>query len=237
MTQKIRCLIVDDEPLAQQVIETYIGKISTLELVKKCNNAMEAFEALQQEHIDVMFLDVQMPVITGIDFLRSLKNPPHIVLTTAYPNFALEGFELNVTDYLLKPISFERFLKAVDKIAEKPDIQSAPANTGETVFQPDYFFVKEDSKLVRINFGDIDHIECMKDYAKIFTKQRMIVTHHTMKKFEEILPVDKFIRVHKSYIVFLPSIQSIYGNMIETAKTKIPIGANYKDAFMRVVNG
>ncbi|MBC8046154.1 MAG: response regulator transcription factor [Fimbriimonadaceae bacterium] len=236
MSRKIKCLIVDDEPLAQQVIETYIVKLNTLELVKKCNNAMEAFEALQQHTIDVMFLDVQMPVITGIEFLRSLKNTPHIILTTAYPNFALEGFELNVTDYLLKPISFERFLKAVNKVTEKISAQNYSA-TAEPNNQPDYLFVKENSKLVRINFSDIDHIECMKDYAKIFTKQRMIVTHHTMKKFEEVLPSEIFIRVHKSYIVAMPSILSIYGNMIETPKTKIPIGANYKDELMKVISG
>ncbi len=236
MTNKIKCLIVDDEPLAQQVIETYILKINSLELVQKCNNAMEAFEALQNHDINLMFLDVQMPVITGIEFLRSLKNPPHIILTTAYPNFALDGFELNVTDYLLKPISFERFLKAIDKITEKSAFQNQQA-VSETVSAPEYMFVKEDGKLVKINFNDIDHIECMKDYAKIFTKHRMIVTHHTMKKFEEILPSKFFIRVHRSYIIYLPAIQSIFGNMIETPKGRIPIGANYRDELMKVVSG
>ncbi|MFN0276881.1 MAG: LytR/AlgR family response regulator transcription factor [Chitinophagales bacterium] len=232
MNEKIKCLIVDDEPLAQQVIETYVTKISSLELIKKCNNAMEAFETLQQNEIDLMFLDVQMPVITGIDFLRTFKNPPCIILTTAYPNFALDGYELDVADYLLKPISFERFLKAVNKIMEKMQSNSA----SEVTQLVEYFFVKEDSKLVRINFEDIDHIECMKDYAKIFTKQRMIVTHHTMKKFEEVLPSHKFMRVHKSYIVAISAIQSIYGNMIETGKTKIPIGAIYKDSLMKTIS-
>lgn len=235
MNQKIKCLIVDDEPLAQQVIETYINKLNTLELVKKCSNAMEAFEALQQYQVDLMFLDVQMPVITGIEFLRSLKNPPAIILTTAYPNFALDGFELNVTDYLLKPVSFERFLKAINKVTEK--LSQQQSTTQETAPQTDYMFVKEDGKLVRINFNDIDHIECMKDYAKIFTKQRMIVTHHTMKKFEEVLPSNLFMRVHRSYIIFLPAVQSIFGNIIETSKGRIPIGANYKDELMKVVSG
>lgn len=233
---RIKCLIVDDEPLAQQVIETYINKLNSLELIQKCNNAMEAFEALQNHEVDLMFLDVQMPVITGIEFLRSLKNPPHIILTTAYPNFALDGFELNVTDYLLKPISFERFLKAIDKATEKIHAQNKP-DAPDNNDVPEYMFVKEDSKLVKINFSDIDHIECMKDYAKIFTKQRMVVTHHTMKKFEEILPGRLFMRVHRSYIIYLPAIQSIFGNMIETQKGRIPIGANYRDELMKVVSG
>lgn len=234
MSRILNCLIVDDEPLAQQVIETYITKLPSLVLKQKCSNAMEAFEALQQYDIDVMFLDVQMPVITGIDFLRTLKNPPQIILTTAYPNFALEGFELNVADYLLKPISFERFLKAVNKIIEKPTPQTVVSQ--EATAQAEYFFVKEDSKLVRINFRDIEYIECMKDYAKIFTKQRMIVTHHTMKKFEEVLPKDLFLRVHKSYIVAMPAIQSVYGNTIEITKAKIPIGAMYKDELMKIIS-
>ena len=236
MSGKIKCLIVDDEPLAQQVIETYINKLSSLELIQKCNNAMEAFEALQQHEINLMFLDVQMPVITGIEFLRSLKNPPQIILTTAYPNFALDGFDLNVADYLLKPISFERFLKAIHKITEKTSSQNQPqANDNNSL--PEYMFVKEDGKLVKINFNDIDHIECMKDYAKIFTRQRMIVTHHTMKKFEEILPSKLFMRVHRSYIIYLPAIQSIFGNLIETQKGRIPIGANYQEELMKVVSG
>lgn len=230
--KKINCLIVDDEPLAQQVIETYIARLPTLNLVKKCSNAMEAFEALQQSQIDLMFLDVQMPVITGIEFLRSLSASPQIILTTAYPNFALEGFDLNVSDYLLKPISFERFLKAIDKISERTAVQQ----TENSAVAADHFFIKEDSKLVRVNFDDIDHIECMKDYAKIFTKQRMIVTHHTMKRFEEILPSTRFMRVHKSYIVALNAIQSVYGNMIETLKGRLPVGANYRDSLMKIVN-
>lgn len=233
MAKKITCIIVDDEPLAQQVIETYLQKLQNFSLKKKCNNAMEAFEILQTEEIDLMFLDVQMPVITGTEFIRTLKFPPEIILTTAYPNFALEGYELNITDYLLKPISFERFLKALQKVSDKSQSNSTNKKINQT--PADYFFVKEDSKLVRINYDDVDHIECMKDYAKIFTKQRMIFTHHTMKKFEEILPSEKFIRVHKSYIVAINAIISLYGNMIETGKTKIPVGAMYKEKLMNVI--
>ena len=235
MSQKIKCIIVDDEPLAQQVLETYIQRIGTLELIAKCENAMEAYEVLHHEKIDVMFLDIQMPVITGVEFLRTLQNPPAVIFTTAYTDFAMEGYDLNVTDYLLKPFSFERFLKAINKATEQIVLQQQLTHEAEA--SNDYFFVKEDSKLVKINFQDIDHIECMKDYAKIFTKQRMIVTHHTMKKFEEVLPNSLFLRIHRSYIVSIPAIQSIFGNIVETPKGKLPVGANYKDELMKVITG
>lgn len=230
MSHKIRCLVVDDEPLAQQVITTYIDRLPHLELVATCDNAMEAMQALQKEQVDLMFLDIQMPVITGVEFLRSLSQPPRVIFTTAYPDFALTGYDLNITDYLLKPISFERFLKAVNKVT---DAMHADENEHQAA---DHFFVKEDGKLVRVNFADIDHIECMKDYAKIFTKQRMIVTHHTMKKFEEVLPVASFMRIHRSYIVNLAAINAIFGNMVETAKGRLPVGTNYRDGLMERIH-
>lgn len=229
MNHKLRCIVVDDEPLAQQVIVTYIGRLSHMELVATCDNAMEAMQALQKDKIDVMFLDIQMPVITGVEFLRSLQHPPRVIFTTAYPDFALDGYDLNITDYLLKPISFERFMKAVNKVSE------AVNNEEHNTPIPDHFFVKEDGKLVRVNFADIDHIECMKDYAKIFTKQRMIVTHHSMKKFEEVLPDQQFMRIHRSYIVSLSSINAIFGNVIETAKGRLPVGANYREMLMEKI--
>lgn len=229
MNHKLRCIVVDDEPLAQQVIVTYIGRLSHMELVATCDNAMEAMQALQKDKIDVMFLDIQMPVITGVEFLRSLQHPPRVIFTTAYPDFALDGYDLNITDYLLKPISFERFMKAVNKVSE------AVNNEEHNTPIPDHFFVKEDGKLVRVNFADIDHIECMKDYAKIFTKQRMIVTHHSMKKFEEVLPDQQFMRIHRSYIVSLSSINAIFGNVVETAKGRLPVGANYREMLMEKI--
>lgn len=235
MINKLRCLIVDDEPLAQQVLETYIQKTPSLELVAKCDNAMEAHEALHNSPIDILFLDIQMPVITGVEFLRTIQNPPAVIFTTAYPDFAMDGYELNITDYLLKPVSFERFSKAVNKAAEQIALQQNN-NQESDLGNIEYFFVKEDSKLVKINFIDIDHIECMKDYAKIFTKQRMIVTHHTMKRFEEVLPTNQFVRIHRSYIVNIPAIQSIFGNLVETPKARLPIGANYKEILMKMVS-
>lgn len=225
----LKCIIVDDEPLAQEVLENYVQRLNTeLELVKKCSNAMDAFQTLHHENIDLLFLDIQMPVIDGLSFLKSLMNPPAVILTTAYSNHALEGFDLDVVDYLLKPISFERFLKAVNKAIELHKSQHAESDT-------DYMFVKVDSKLVKINYADILYIEGMKDYLKIFVSERPLVVHQTMKKIEEMLPKNNFVRVHKSYIVAISAVNSIVGNFIEINGKEIPIGANYKDQLIKLV--
>lgn len=226
----LKCIIVDDEPLAQEVLENYVQRIGgELHLVKKCSNALDAFQSLHDEKIDLLFLDIQMPVIDGLSFLKSLKNPPAVILTTAYPNHAIEGFELDVVDYLLKPISFERFLKAVNKVMD----QRKAIINGEDM--TDYMFVKVDSKLVKVNYADIVYIEGMKDYLKIFVKERPLVVHQTMKKIEDLLPRNKFIRVHKSYIVSINAVNSIVGNFIEINGKEIPIGANYKDHLIKLV--
>ncbi len=225
----LRCIIIDDEPLALEVLENYIQRMADLQLIRKCSNALEAFQSLNNERVDLLFLDIQMPVIDGLSFLKSLKNPPAVILTTAYPNHAIEGFDLNVADYLLKPISFERFLKAVNKVIEQHKIQG----DGDT--QSDYMFMKVDSKLVRVNYADITYIEGMKDYLKIYTKEKLLVVHQTMKKIEEILPKSRFIRVHKSYMVSLGAVSSIVGNFVEINGKEIPIGANYKDDLIRLV--
>lgn len=225
----LKCIIVDDEPLAQEVLENYVQRVGELQLVKKCSNALDAFQSLHNEKVDLLFLDIQMPVIDGLSFLKSLKNAPAVILTTAYPNHAIEGFDLDVVDYLLKPISFERFLKAVNKVMEqRKSIINGEANS-------DYMFVKVDSKLVKVNFAEIVYIEGMKDYLKIFVKERPLVVHQTMKKIEDLLPRNKFIRVHKSYIVSIGAVNSIVGNFIEINGKEIPIGANYKDQLIKMV--
>ena len=228
---KLKCIIVDDEPLAQEVLERYLENIRELELVTKCNNALEAFEVLNHENIDLMFLDISMPVISGIDFLRSLRKSPAVIITTAHPDFALQGYELDVVDYLVKPVSLERFMKAVNKALDRVK-QHAPSEISN---KADFMFVKSDQKLIRINFSDISYIEGMKDYVKIFTKEKMIVTLHTMKFFESSLPSDSFIRVHKSYIVNASAIKSIAGNELELQQARIPIGSSYKDQLMRSI--
>jgi hypothetical protein len=236
MSTKLRVLIVDDEPLAQEVIERYLQNINELELVGKCSNALEAFEVLHNEHIDLMFLDISMPVISGIDFLRSLRMAPAVIITTAYPDFALQGYELDVIDYLVKPISLERFMKAVNKVIDRIK-KPAPVIVESKQIKADYMFVKCDQKLIKIRFNDIDYIEGMKDYVKIFTTDRMIVTLHTMKFFENNLPSHIFIRIHKSYIVNVDAIKTISGNELEINQTRIPIGNSFKDNVLKHING
>jgi DNA-binding LytR/AlgR family response regulator len=250
--QKLNCLIVDDEPLAQEVLAAHISKIPNLHLVQQSNNAIEAFEALHKNSIDLLFLDINMPVMSGLSFLRSLKDPPAVILTTAYSEYAMEGYELDVIDYLLKPIPFDRFLKAVKKAVTKlqsngKQIQNIAEdyNTNVNVTssiapataEKQYFFVKADGKLVKVNYTDIKFIEGMKDYLKIHTATGMIVTHSTMKAMEEQLPSSKFMRVHKSYIIALNAIKTIEGNIIflDKEKAEVPLGSSFKEALLSVV--
>jgi DNA-binding LytR/AlgR family response regulator len=235
--KRVRCIIVDDEPLAQEVIERYVSSIRELELVRVCSNALEAFEVLHNEQIDLMMLDISMPVISGLDFLRSLRKAPAVIITTAHPDFALQGYELDVIDYLVKPVSLERFMKAVNKAIELIHARNpATALSENKLPKADYMFVKSDQKLVKISFQEIEYIEGMKDYVKIFTREKMIVTLHTMKFFEANLP-SSFIRIHKSYIANLDAIKSISGNEIEIRQTRIPIGSSYKEQVMKIVSG
>ncbi len=246
---KISCLIVDDEPLAQDVIASHIKQVDALELVDRCSNAMEAFEALHKNNIDLIFLDINMPVVSGLNFLKSLKDPPAVILTTAYTEYALEGYELDVIDYLLKPVSFNRFLKSVKKVIQhlsnkghsvvlpaQEEFNIAPSTSSA---EKNYFFVKADGKLVKINYADIRYIEGMKDYLKIHTLQQMIVTHHTMKAMEEQLPKDKFMRVHKSFIVALNAIKAIDGSIIhlDMNKVEIPLGNSFKENVLKAIAG
>jgi DNA-binding LytR/AlgR family response regulator len=225
-------MIVEDETLAQQVIQNHLEKISSFELVAICSNALEAKEVLNKQEVDLIFLDIQLPGMTGLHFLRSLPNPPLVVLTTAYAEYALESYEFNVIDYLLKPISFERFSKMVNKIVEGR-LFTKITKEKDSGFN-DHIFIKSNSKFFKVNFSEIIFIEGMKDYLKIHTTEYKLVTHQTMNEIEKILPSKQFIRVHKSYIISVAFIKSIYGNSIEMEKEKItiPIGINYKEKVM-----
>ena len=229
----IKCIIVEDEALAQNVIESHLQKIEAFQLIGICNNALEANEILQKQEVDLIFLDIQLPGMTGLNFLRTLPNPPLVVLTTAYAEYALESYEFNVIDYLLKPISFERFSKAINKIVEGR-LFSQVTKEKESV-PADHIFIKSNSKFFKINFSEIMFIEGMKDYLKIHTTEYKLVTHQTMGEMEKILPAKQFMRVHKSYIVALSFIKSIYGNSIEMGKATIPIGNIYKDKVMNII--
>ena len=237
----IKAIIVDDEPLALDVLETYIEKLPNVELVKKCENAFEANEALKSGNIDVMFLDIQMPQLTGIEFLKSLSNPPIVIFTTAYADYAVEGFELDALDYLLKPISLERFMKAVNKAQEKIDARNVDTgSSGDVEEGKSYFFVKADKKLIKCNYDDINYIEGLKDYVIIRQDQSRIITLQTMKSLEAKLPSDIFMRIHRSYIVNLNKIKAIVGNMVEIMEKgqpkHIPIGKNYREELLTIVN-
>lgn len=232
----MNCLIVDDEPLAQDVIEHYIAKTDFLQLTGKCNTALQAFSMLNKEKIDLMFLDIQMPEINGLELLKTLKHPPKVILTTAYTEYALDGYELDVVDYLLKPISFERFLKAVNKLAAHTNTEAAITNTKATNDSSKEIFVKSDGKYIRIDPADILYIEGLKNYLVIYTTQKKVIVHSTMKNIEdELNPFRHFIRVHKSYIINRHFILEIEGNMIKLGNAVVPVGGSYKDELMRLV--
>ena len=198
----LNVLIVDDEPLALDVLETYISQMAELHLVKRCSNALEANEALKSNDIDLMFLDIQMPQLTGIDFVKTLSKPPMVVFTTAYPNYAIQGFDLNALDYLLKPISLERFVKAVNKAVEHANISHRDGTQIQASSDSlEFFFVKADKKLVKVNFDDIIYIEGLKDYVIIRLVQGRVITLQTMKSLEDKLPQGRFKRIHRSYIL------------------------------------
>ncbi len=229
----IKCIIVEDEELARNVIQSHLNKSERFELVGTCSNALEAIDVLNNREVDLMFLDIQLPGMTGLNLLRSLQNPPLVVLTTAYPEYALESYEFNVIDYLLKPISFERFSKTINKIVDGK-IYSQPAKESNSL-SGDHIFIKSNSKFFRVSFSEIIYIQSMKDYLKIHTPEYAVVTHQTMSDMEKILPPKQFIRVHKSYIVAFSHVRSIFGNSVEMEKTTIPIGINYKERLMNII--
>jgi DNA-binding LytR/AlgR family response regulator len=235
---KTRCLIVDDEPLAIQLMESHISKLENLEIVAKCCNAMEAFNVIREKKVDLVFMDIQMPQITGIDFLRTLKNPPKVIITTAYRQYALEGYELDVIDFLLKPISFERFLKAVNKYYHiKPDdLTLITSPNGDQKIDNSYIDVRENKKVLRIYLREIRFIEGLNEYIAIHTDKKRIVTKCSLAKIENNLPSDRFIRIHKSFIVALLRIQSFTATTLEVDNKELPIGRSYKNIVMKSLN-
>jgi two-component system LytT family response regulator len=242
---KLKCIAVDDEPLALDIIEDYVSKVPFLELVKRTENAIEGLQLVQAGGIDLVFLDIQMPDLTGIQFLKIANNKASYILTTAYSQYALESYDLNVSDYLLKPIAFDRFYKAVEKVhnqqksAPEPVIAAVPAAAvpsapvGQVQPVQDFIFVKTEHKIQKIELDDILYIEGLKDYISIFTKAERVITLQNMKKMEETLPYAQFIRVHKSYIIALDKIESIERSRITIFGKIIPIGDTYRDEFFK----
>ena len=227
----IRCIITDDEPFARKGLQGYIEQISFLELRGACENAVELNSLLKKEPVDLLFLDIEMPYVTGIDFLRNISNPPRVIFTTAYEKYALQGFELEVLDYLLKPISFDRFLKAANKAFDYFRAQQGPA-TGQ-----DYIFVKAEGKLEKIHFADILFAEGLENYVAIYTHEKKVITHLTLKMLQETLPAGSFIQPHKSYIVSIEKIGSIEGNILHVRNYQVPISKYQKEEVMeKIVN-
>ena len=228
MSTPLSCLVVDDEPMARALLEQYIGRTPSLQLVGSLGNPVQALERLQTDPPDVLFLDVQMPELTGISLLRVLKKPPAVVLTTAYSDYALEGYELDVTDYLLKPITFERFLKCVEKLVahSTSPAPATPQPPGDAL--PDYLFVKDGTTSVRIKLGEIQYIEGLKDYVRIHTPQRKITTLQSLRGLVDTLPADRFMRVHHSYIVGLDWVEEVSRDEVRIGEARVPISDSYR---------
>ena len=228
--KKITCLIVDDEPPAREILKNHITRIEFLELTGDCSNAVEAISVIKNNPVDLIFLDIQMPHLLGTSFIRTLKSPPRVIFTTAYRKFALEGFELNAVDYLLKPIGFERFLQAINKVFQLniPGSNSAAAEIKPGDHSHPFLYFRCERKMVKVMLTDILFIEGLKDYIRIITTNKTIVTKHILSSLEEILPKDDFLRIHKSYIVAIPKIDSYNADTIEIAKKELPIGGLYK---------
>ena len=228
----LKCLIIEDELPAQRVLKNYISDVPYLELCGTFKSAMDALATVQSQDIDLLFLDINLPKISGLNFLRSLKNPPKVIITTAYPDYAHEGFELDVVDYLLKPFSFERFIQALSKLkAETGNRESESAGPGWD-YQHRYAFVKVDKALHRVDFNNIKYIESDKDYVNIVRDGENLMLLQTLKHWQNMLPDQSFARVHKSYIVNIARIDKIVGNQIKIEDAVIPIGRYYKQDFM-----
>lgn len=233
----IRCIVIDDEPYARQLLTEFIAKVPDVVLEGAYANALKALPVLSKKSIDVIFLDIQMPDISGIDFLKTLKKKPYIVFTTAFAEHALEGFELDAVDYLLKPFDFNRFLKAMNKVVQRLDKQIHPDNTTEEeITKTDFIFMKDGNKLVKVEYKKILFIKGTREYVTIHTQEKKIMSLQTLKSLEMELPSD-FIRVHNSFIIYLPAVGTITKNELEIGKEIIPIGITYKKALLEKLKG
>lgn len=233
----IQCLIVEDEELARDLLENFIEKIPHLALVAKCEHPLKALEVMQHNQVDLIFLDIQMPEMTGVEFLKMLPGNPTVIFTTAYPSYALEGYQLNITDYLLKPFSFERFTQAVVKASEL--IRLKNLDNGKNEMSPsvkDFILLNADHKVYKIKFTDINYVESMREYAAFHTvSQGRILSLISLKQLEKDLPATQFTRIHKSYIANYKKIHTLEGNLVHIKDKKLPIGASYKEEVLRLV--
>jgi DNA-binding LytR/AlgR family response regulator len=233
--KKINCVVIDDEPLARKGIKEYIADVDFLFFHSEFDNPLNAMELIRTGEAELLFLDIQMPRITGMDFFKTLQDPPPVIFTTAYPQYALDGFEVNALDYLVKPIAFDRFLKAALKAKEYYEIRESNIQAGQT---DDFFFIKADNKLVKLFFDDVIYVEALQNYVTIHTTSKKYMSYLTFKAVEEYLPPSRFLKVHKSYIVSVGKIDSIEGNDLLIGNQHIPISRNQKDEVMeKLVRG
>jgi len=232
MTPNISCIVVDDEPMARAILTSFIEKIPQLTLVKVCSNAMEAFEALTNQPIDLVFLDINMPEVSGLSLANSIPTNTKIIFTTAYREYAIDGFNLHAVDYLLKPIAFERFLQAIKKLFEIKTPKNTVVTASVAPTHNPFIFVRADRKMVKINFDDILYIESLSDYIKIHTHKETITTRETISNIEAKLPTASFLRIHRSYIAALTHIDSYTNEFIEISKKALPISRSYKDSIL-----
>ena len=234
---QVKCIIVDDEPMARDVIRRYIQKIPTLRLMGEFGNAIDATVCLQEQSVDVIFLDIRMPQLTGTEFVRSLRNVPKIIFTTAHKEYAHEGFELDVTDYLLKPIRFDRFLRAVNKAfpqkQQEPEFPVSPL-AEENKSAASFIYLRADRKMIRVLLNDILYIESDKDYVNVFTEKGFILTRQTIASVEAMLSDSQFIRIHRSFIVSLNKLKSFTAETVEIANKELPIGKLYRNTFLKL---
>lgn len=235
---KTKCLIVDDEPLARELIRGHVQKLENFEVVAECSDAMKALNVLREKQVDLIFMDIQLPQITGIEFLKTLKHAPKVIITTAYREYALEGFELDVVDYLLKPITFERFLKSVNKYYQmnQEDIQVVPGNSADKSVDEAFIYVKENKKVVKVYLSEIKYIEGLSEYVQVYTDKRKIITKTSMSQMEEKLPAENFLRIHKSFIISVNKIEAFTANTIEVQGKELPIGRSFKNAVLNMLN-
>jgi two-component system LytT family response regulator len=232
----LQCLVVDDEPPAREVLKRYIQEVPMLQLAGECGNALQAIQFLQTQHVDILFLDIRMPQLNGTELLKVIRNPPPVIFTTAHAEYALEGYELDVMDYLLKPVRFDRFVKAVNKVAQLSGQRAIESNNVEEEQKKDSFvYFRADRKMVKVMLDDILFIESMKDYIKVFTSTSTIITKQSITAVEAMLPEKQFIRTHRSFIVSVKKIRSFTSELIEIGKHEIPIGKLYRNGVLKVL--
>lgn len=231
----IKCLIIDDEPPAREILGRYINRMPMLELAGECSNAIDAIQYLQHNQVDLMFLDIRLPQLNGNDLLRILKNPPRVIFTTAYTEYALEGYELDVIDYLLKPVQFERFVKAVNKAFQLTPKVAEFHNGHDEPKQEQFVYFRSERKMIKVMLKDILYIESMKDYVKVYTTNGLIISKQSITSLESMLPDKLFVRTHRSFIISIPRIKSFTTESIEIGKAEIPIGKLFRNGVLKVL--